>query len=222
MVEIHFLRCTGCWEKGIRHLPNTSSHQWAPSSGMKSFHGKDRIHALGSCWGRTSLLDQVCYHMWSLYMLAWLWCFSGECEEQIKKSACLQLDEKVRGRALPEGNSKSFCVCCKNRSSSCLHDNRGTCRQGLSCERGLLWNVVTPPVQQHKPFYTVPWRSAYLLLGGEKRGWIVMGINPDVKGIPLSCLFYASGDLQQNLKQLTLEISEQQSHIIHEKKKLFS
>lgn len=46
-----------------------------------------------------------------------------------------------------------------------------------------------------------------------------MGINPDVKGIPSSRLFYASGDLQQNLKQLTLEISEQQSHIIQEKKK---
>lgn len=57
----------------------------------------------------------------------------------MKKLACLLLDEEVRGRALPEGNSESFCVCCKKKgSSSCLHDNRGTCRQGLSCEGALL------------------------------------------------------------------------------------
>lgn len=37
-------------------------------------------------------------------MLVWLWCFSGECEEQMKKLACLLLDEEVRGKALPEGN----------------------------------------------------------------------------------------------------------------------
>lgn len=66
-----------------------------------------------------------------------------------------------------KGIARAFVSVAKKRTSSCLHDNRGTCRQGLSCERGLLWTVVTPPVQQRKS--SISWRSVYLLLWEGKR-----------------------------------------------------
>lgn len=110
----------------------------------------------------------------------------------------------MRGRALPEESSKSFCVCWEKKKegvSFCLHDNRGTCRQELSCEGGLLWNVVIPPVQQHKVLCTMSCRSTSSFMGREE-GIVVMWINPTVKGLPSSCLCYANGTFRRVSEQL--------------------